>query len=529
VDSGENWTQVLSLNNIIYDIEVSNGSIYAAIGFKCPQSWYGLIKSTNHGSNWSEIHNGLTVDASEKLALEDEDNVWIGGEMAVYKSTNGGSSFADKSNMNSVRQYTYGLTVNSNGMFCTNYDSWIPRISYSTDNGSSWFNVIANCQYPPLQGTRITTDPSDPDIMHSTHFWLVEGIAVVYKTSTAGQNWTPIYNNFMDDPPSPGAELWDIAGDPNNHDIIFISGSAIYRYTVYRSTNRGDTYNQVHQLFGSGGVALSVAIDKHTQSNGISQHIYTGGGKTLGGTVNLWRSTNGGNNWPIQPYNDGLSDVDIWALAVSERTDEEGYYIFAGKTDGLYRKHNTSDEWELASSGIYYNMVSTIVTHPTEANIAHAGVNDESNTGHIYVSTNFGNSWSLESEGFPSARINQLAIYNDPINGPRLFAATSVGIYEARESSSLASGIEKSITVKNYPNPFNSETTIQFDVPVKVRVEVKMYDLLGREVRQVADATFDKGIHLLKLNAENLATGIYFLALRINNQSTLYKKIGLVK
>jgi hypothetical protein len=83
-------------------------------------------------------------------------------------------------------------------------------------------------------------------------------------------------------------------------------------------------------------------------------------------------------------------------------------------------------------------------------------------------------------------------------------------------SASLPSRIE---LMGNYPNPFNPETHIRFGLPAAQQVNLKIYDLLGRQVTQLLDAYLAAGIHTVKWNGtdhlgRSVSSGIYFYALQ---------------
>jgi hypothetical protein len=63
--------------------------------------------------------------------------------------------------------------------------------------------------------------------------------------------------------------------------------------------------------------------------------------------------------------------------------------------------------------------------------------------------------------------------------------------------------------MQNYPNPFNPVTVIRFQVPVTTRVLVKVFDVLGREVRTVVDDVQTAGTHAVEFNGTDLASGVY--------------------
>ncbi len=64
-----------------------------------------------------------------------------------------------------------------------------------------------------------------------------------------------------------------------------------------------------------------------------------------------------------------------------------------------------------------------------------------------------------------------------------------------------------------YPNPFNPNTTIQFDLPKQSLVTLKVYNILGEDVATLFEKQMNAGRHKYVWNANNLASGIYFYRL----------------
>ena len=67
---------------------------------------------------------------------------------------------------------------------------------------------------------------------------------------------------------------------------------------------------------------------------------------------------------------------------------------------------------------------------------------------------------------------------------------------------------------QNYPNPFNPSTEIRYQIPVVARVTLKLYDILGREVRTLMSQTLQAGSYATTFDATGLASGIYFYRLQ---------------
>ncbi len=80
---------------------------------------------------------------------------------------------------------------------------------------------------------------------------------------------------------------------------------------------------------------------------------------------------------------------------------------------------------------------------------------------------------------------------------------------------------------QNYPNPFNPSTKIQYFVPSKDLVTLKVYDILGREVAILINQLVEAGNYEVDFNAAGLASGIYFYRMKAGNFISIKKMILL--
>jgi hypothetical protein len=81
---------------------------------------------------------------------------------------------------------------------------------------------------------------------------------------------------------------------------------------------------------------------------------------------------------------------------------------------------------------------------------------------------------------------------------------------------------------QNYPNPFNPTTVINYSIPKAGSVELKVYDLLGREVMVLFNGFKQAGTYSVNFNASNLASGVYFYLIK-SGDFTATKKMLLIK
>ncbi len=92
---------------------------------------------------------------------------------------------------------------------------------------------------------------------------------------------------------------------------------------------------------------------------------------------------------------------------------------------------------------------------------------------------------------------------------------------------------------QNYPNPFNSQSVVSYEIPELSYVELKIYDVLGRERSRLVDGYQQAGRYDLKIHSENLssgyASGVYFYRLETaslknpSNKFTQTRKMLILK
>ncbi len=84
---------------------------------------------------------------------------------------------------------------------------------------------------------------------------------------------------------------------------------------------------------------------------------------------------------------------------------------------------------------------------------------------------------------------------------------------------------------QNYPNPFNPSTTISYQLPKDVHVNLKIYNSIGQEVTTLVNDDRDAGYHQEVWYASNVASGMYIYQLTYTNEhgkKEFYRKKMLV-
>ena len=83
------------------------------------------------------------------------------------------------------------------------------------------------------------------------------------------------------------------------------------------------------------------------------------------------------------------------------------------------------------------------------------------------------------------------------------------------------------ILKQNYPNPFNPSTRINYTIPKTSFVNLKIYNVLGKEVATLVNEIKPAGNYEVLFNGSNLASGVYFYKMEADKFSSTKKFILL--
>jgi hypothetical protein len=81
------------------------------------------------------------------------------------------------------------------------------------------------------------------------------------------------------------------------------------------------------------------------------------------------------------------------------------------------------------------------------------------------------------------------------------------------------------LSSKNYPNPFNPSTIIEFYLPVPIRVRIDIYTISGQYIQTILNQSLTRGIHKEEFNAQNLPSGVYFYLINAGDLQTIGRMI----
>jgi protocatechuate 3,4-dioxygenase beta subunit len=115
--------------------------------------------------------------------------------------------------------------------------------------------------------------------------------------------------------------------------------------------------------------------------------------------------------------------------------------------------------------------------------------------------------------GFDAAA-SQTAKASYSSTGMPQFATVNLNLSVATDVEEQGTTVPETFVLsQNYPNPFNPSTSISYQLPAAVNVDLRVYDVIGREVAVLASGVQTAGEHTVKFDASSLSTGVYFYRL----------------
>ncbi|MFZ1081089.1 MAG: T9SS type A sorting domain-containing protein [Candidatus Kryptoniota bacterium] len=508
----------------------------------------GIFLYANNG--WTQIDSGLTgLDAYVASLAASGTNLLAGTYFGgVFLSTNSGTSWTNVFTVGPrtpvgeipVRETpVWGIAISDTLLFAGTSTG----VFVSTNNGSSWATAnsgLTNLQVPALtvSGTNLFAGTSSPGLAipviasyspYSNNYFDGSSGGGVFLSTDSGASWSAVNTGLTNTAVSAFAVSPNGAGDTN----IF---AGTYGGGVFLSTNNGTKWTQVSKgltntyvlclavspngaggtnLFAgtTGGVFLSTnngiswtAVDSGLGNPGVYALAVSpngaGGTNVFAGTgAGFFLSTNNGTNWT--QVSTGWGNIYVEALVVSDTN------LFAGTNIGVFRSTNNGKSWYRYITGLTNTDVYSLAVSDTNL---FAGTFD----GGVFLSTNNGTSWTQVDTGLVGSFVYSLAV-----SGSNLFAGT-LGVWRRPLSEMITAVKQNENNVpsqfsisQNYPNPFNPSTVIGYQLPVNGFVTLKVFDILGREVKTLVNEHQNVGSYTAKLDGSRLASGVYFYRIDI--------------
>ena len=230
-------------------------------------------------------------------------------------------------------------------------------------------------------------------------------------------------------------------------------------------------------------------------NNGTAVQLYINGIADGSGTNTNWMTVDmmhiaRFSEWEYY-YSGSIDEVRIWNTArTTAQIRENMMKSLTGNKTGLagfevYRRSDVEEYWQLIA-GYADNPELT----------ARGGVFS-------------GNDYSFSDETIEPMKNYSYLLVAIEVTGQRMF--------ETRAELTTDVAYNKEVIPTKYelypayPNPFNPATTIKFALPELQHVKICVFDINGRQVAELVNATMNTGTHRVAWNAANVSSGTYFI------------------
>ncbi|MDK9701371.1 MAG: YCF48-related protein [bacterium] len=514
MDSGVNW----------------GGMLYCVSFSDINHGWVAgsnrLYKTINGGLSWVQINSGINYEI-KKISCVSDDVVWLFSQSSfgiceVSHTTNGGTSWITQRQITNTILGIHGLSENAAWIV-----GWNGHIKRTTNHGVNWTQVSRGVQ----------NNLFSIAVVNSNTVCAVGDSGIVLITTNRGQNWNVVTRlnasrnysvHFID-----SAYGWVSCSNGRLGTTTDggITWETRYINTTQALTSVNFTDRQNGWVVGSGGVVFHTSDGGENWISQTSNFSVTlnkvcfldqlhGWAISIRGTI--LRTTDGGTTWNTQwtVYENSpnvLSDICFsdslhgWIVGGYEEYESGiDYSVYLTTTDG-------GNTWipNNINSGV---LQSVYFSDPENGWL----FNEYS----AYHTTNHGQTWSNVFLGssylYESDFVNPNTGWVVGTGGTIRFTTDETSEFVSLEYIQLPSKITLH---PNYPNPFNASTSISYSLPLSGAVELKVFDLNGREVQSLYQGYQRPGTYRLSYNATGLPSGTYFYRLQTGEQSQTRKMI----
>ncbi|MBX7047001.1 MAG: T9SS type A sorting domain-containing protein [Ignavibacteria bacterium] len=513
------WTPIVS--NLRYNVSIcfpSSSTGYYTNTRNSLNSTSYLFKTTNGGATWDSTKFTSYINVFFLNSLTG----FMGLKYA--KTTDGGITWDSTLRPSLPKSATKFFFLNDTLGFFVNYTTGSEQrqILKTTNAGASWAVILQgyhtdSCGFPYVYFINENTGFVNNVWFGYTHPpdgepTLTTVKAELLKTTNSGTNWFKITN-----PPA-------FTSNPNtvtpfkffNANTGFgLSVKGTYQY-ILKTSNGGITWDSVNRLPSSEYIRDIKFID-------------TNNAYAFGSFV--YKTSDGFKTYTKQMIASQFND----RLYLGGYFDNDAAYIYNYGNGNIYKTSGIT---------VYPVELSSFTSSVNKRNVTlnWSTVNEENNSGFAIERKN-----SSSDEWSKIGNVRGVGTTNSPIDYSYSDKNLSTGKYNYRlkqvdfngnfkyydlTNEVIIGTPEKFDLLQNYPNPFNPSTKINYDLPFESKVQIKIFDMTGREVAQIVNETKTAGYYTAQFNASAMASGVYFYTISANGGNRSFvktMKMALVK
>jgi hypothetical protein len=417
-DFGANWAVVPSTNHSSYQFWIAHtvavnpffpdsimfGGV-ATSRYKVSTGGKSTFATTGGGSIHADVHD-IKYDPVNR------GRIYICCDGGIYKSTNGGVSFAVSNNGLNATQFYASLGVSGNVATPNRIIGGLQDNGQVLYNGTQWNQI----SWGGGDGTSCAIDPSNHNNILASR-----DAKQVYRSTNGGGTGGAVTNYWGFQADSRTAFVAPLAFSKSTPTTVYLASD-----NLHKSTNSGGTFSNDPTAASAGtatnyieaqhktAITLAVSVTNankvYVSTSPFAQSDNDVNNIIITGQPNILRTTTGAT--PFNSIKGNLPDRFVMDIAISPTNDDSVFVVLGGfGTAHVYVTGNASagaaTNWValggIGGSGRINSVLpdvpfNAIVFDPTNSNIIYAGCDFG-----VYVSSDRGNSWIDYSTGFTDA------------------------------------------------------------------------------------------------------------------------------
>ncbi len=476
-----------------------------------PEFSYALgvqtMRSTNGGTSYF-YQNGTTLHVDQHAVFIQPSNnqrVFIGSDGGFYRTLNGGSSWS-KLGALPITQF-YAITVNPQDNLQRFGGTQDNNTLTGTTNPGTWSAILGG------DGFYCIVDHTNPAVVFAE-----------FQNMCSGTG--PRRNGAQPTGFNPGDRYnWNApyVMDPTDHNIL-LAGS----HRIYKSVDNGVSYTVVSGdlAFAPGTSRPNGTLSTITISPVDNQIYYTGSNNGK-----VWRSTDGGANWTDKT---GTLPVRAITRVTADPFDANTIFVSLSGFNGsneepvhLYKSTDLGDTWVNVSGNLPNAPVNDILIDNVDPQRWYAGTDLG-----VWTTQNGGSTWYPLGQGLPFQAVFDLYLHE---GARELYAGThgrsmwKVNLSELPTAVDAGPAPRLALSAPS-PNPSRGVSHFSLSLDREARVNVSVFDALGRRTGVIHEGTLSAGRHSLAWDGRDAGgraarSGVYFLRAESDDGIVLTKRI----
>ena len=438
-----------------------------------------ILHTTNAGQEWIEQTSGTSKHLNG-VWFTNLNTSWVVGDSGkILKTSNGGQEWIEQTSGTSIDLNSVCFIDINRGWVVgsVDYDSGI--ILGTTNGGINWISQSYDTIQPSLNSVCF---------VDSIRGWAF-GLHALLRTTDGGHTW--IEMEVPGDGLLAGQFLDLNTGWLSVYVLGVVHGSIVY------TTNGG-----LDWFYGEGPpTALSIYFVDSNNGWAVGHH-------SMGNISNIYNSIDGGRNWIAQSPITGATLNSVYF------TDANNGWVVGENGTILHTSNGGVVPVELTSFTAEALDQKVILRWTTATELNNNGFEIQRKV----AESDFATVGFVRGEGTTTNHKDYSYIDKDLVDGKYFYRLKQVDYNGAYEYSDVIEVDVRSLNEyaleQNFPNPYNSFTTIGYVLREKNNAKMILLNAIGEEMAILVNEEQEKGFHKVEFNASTLASGVYFYRLQ---------------